>query len=111
MAFVIGSLFAGLVGLLAVFFHANPDDFTTTPLYVDVCGNRGTQTVLGPIMGCLILLSSRNTRLLKQYMPIILGMILILVLLFCPVADNLTGKNTFPFIRVNLIKGDQTFAH
>ena len=89
MAFVIGSLFAGLAGSLWAhyFTYANPDDFTwLNSLYMlmyAVIG--GTQTVLGPIMGCLILLSlDEILRPLKQYMPIILGMILILVLLFLP---------------------------
>ncbi len=89
MAFVIGSLFAGLAGSLWAhyFTYANPDDFTwLNSLYMlmyAVIG--GTQTVLGPIVGCLVLLGlDEFLRPLKQYMPIILGMILILVLVFVP---------------------------
>ncbi len=89
MAFVIGSFFAGLAGSLWAhyFTYANPDDFTwLNSLYMlmyAVIG--GTQTVLGPIVGCLVLLGlDELLRPLKQYMPIFVGMILILVLLFVP---------------------------
>lgn len=88
-AFVIGSLFAGLAGSLWAhyFTYANPDDFTwLNSLYMlmyAVIG--GTQTVLGPIIGCLVLLGlDELLRPLKQYMPIFVGMVLILVLLFVP---------------------------
>ena len=89
MAFVIGSFFAGLAGSLWAhyFTYANPDDFTwLNSLYMlmyAVIG--GTQTVLGPIVGCLVLLGlDELLRPLKQYMPIFVGMVLILVLLFVP---------------------------
>jgi branched-chain amino acid transport system permease protein len=89
VAFVIGSFLAGLAGSLwaAYFTYASPDDFTwLNSLYMliyAVIG--GTQTVLGPIVGCLVLLGLDEVlRPIKQYMPLILGMILILVLVFAP---------------------------
>ena len=89
MAFVIGSFFAGLAGSLWAHYltYASPDDFTwMNSLYMlmyAVIG--GTQTVLGPILGCLVLLGlDEFLRPLKQYVPIVLGVILILVVLYVP---------------------------
>jgi branched-chain amino acid transport system permease protein len=89
IAFVIGSFFAGIAGSFWAhyFTYASPWDFTwMNSLYMlmyAVIG--GTGSVLGPIVGCFILLSlDEILRPLKEYVPIILGAILIVVLLFLP---------------------------
>jgi len=89
IAFVISSFFAGLAGSLSAhyFTYASPWDYTwTNSLYMllyTVIG--GVSSVSGPILGCFVMLSLDEVlRDFKQYMPIILGAILIIVLLFLP---------------------------
>lgn len=89
MAFVIGSFFAGIAGSFWAhyFTYASPWDFTwMNSLYMlmyAVIG--GTGSVLGPIVGCFVLLGlDEFLRPFKEYVPIFLGAILIVVLLFLP---------------------------
>jgi len=89
MAFVIGSFFAGLAGSFWAhyFTYASPWDFTWMNsqymLMYAVIGGMGT--VLGPIIGCVVMLGLDELfRPFKQYMPIFMGAVLIIVLLYVP---------------------------
>ncbi len=89
IAFVIGAFFAGLAGSLWAhyFTYASPDDFNWTNslfmLMYAVIG--GTQTVLGPILGCMLLLSLDEVLIeFQEYTPIVLGLILIFILFYLP---------------------------
>jgi len=89
LAFVIGAFFAGLAGSFwgHYFTYASPWDFTwSNSLYMliyAVMGGPGS--VWGPIVGCFVMLVvDELLRPIHQYMPIVLGSILILVLLFIP---------------------------
>jgi len=88
-AFVVGAFFAGLAGSFWAhyFTYCSPWDFTlgtsfTMLLYV-VMGGIGS--VAGPIIGsALMLILDEVLRPFKEYMPIVLGGVLILVLVFVP---------------------------
>jgi len=89
LAFVIGSFFAGIAGAFWAHYstYASPWDFTfQNSLYIliyTVMG--GTSSVAGPIVGCFVMLAlDELLRPVQQYMPIILGTILIGFLLFIP---------------------------
>lgn len=88
-AFAIGSFFAGIAGSFWAhyFTYCSPWDFTFMAsfymLMYAVMGGLGS--VLGPIVGCFVMLGlDEILRPFKQYMPIILGFILIGVLLYVP---------------------------
>jgi branched-chain amino acid transport system permease protein len=88
-AFVIGSFFAGIAGSFWAhyFTYCSPWDFTYVAsfnmLIYAVMGGLGS--VLGPIIGCFIMLGiDELLRPFKEFMPIVLGFILIGVLLFVP---------------------------
>ncbi|MBU2549349.1 MAG: branched-chain amino acid ABC transporter permease [Proteobacteria bacterium] len=88
-AFAIGSFFAGIAGSFWAhyFTYCSPWDFTFVAsfymLMYAVMGGMGT--VLGPIIGCFIMLGlDELLRPFKEYMPIILGVILIGILLYLP---------------------------
>ncbi len=88
-AFAVGAFFAGLAGSFWAhyFTYCSPWDFTLgasfTMLLYAVMGGIGS--VAGPIIGsALMLILDEVLRPFKEYMPIILGLILILVLLFVP---------------------------
>jgi len=88
-AFAIGSFFAGIAGSFWAhyFTYCSPEDFTFIAsfymLMYAVMGGMGS--VLGPIVGCFVMLGlDEILRPFKQYMPIILGFILIGVLLYVP---------------------------
>ncbi len=88
-AFAVGAFFAGLAGSFWAhyFTYCSPWDFTLsasfTMLLYAVMGGLGS--VLGPILGSALMLTlDELLRPFKQFMPIILGAILILVLLFVP---------------------------
>jgi branched-chain amino acid transport system permease protein len=89
LAFVIGSFFAGLAGSFwgHYFTYASPWDFTfansVNMLIYAVMG--GPSSVWGPIIGCFVMLTLDEVlRPIQQFMPIVLGAILITVLLFIP---------------------------
>jgi branched-chain amino acid transport system permease protein len=89
LAFVIGSFFAGLAGSFwgHYFTYASPWDFTfansVNMLIYAVMG--GPSSVWGPIIGCFVMLTlDEILRPIQQFMPIVLGAILITVLLFIP---------------------------
>jgi len=89
LAFVIGSFFAGIAGSFWAhyFTYASPWDFTfansVNMLIYVVMG--GPSSVWGPIIGCFVMLTLDEVlRPIQQYMPIVLGTILIVVLLFIP---------------------------
>ena len=89
LAFVVGSFFAGIAGSFwgHYFTYASPWDFTwansLTMLIYAVIG--GTSTVAGPVVGCAVMLILDEVlRPIQQYVPIVLGSILIMVLLFVP---------------------------
>jgi branched-chain amino acid transport system permease protein len=89
LAFVIGAFFAGLAGSFwgHYFTYASPWDFTfansINMLIYAVMG--GPSSVWGPIIGCFVMLTlDEILRPIQQYMPIVLGAILITVLLFIP---------------------------
>jgi branched-chain amino acid transport system permease protein len=88
-AFVVGAFFAGIAGSFWAhyFTYCSPWDFTFAVsfymLMYSVMGGIGS--VLGPILGCSVMLTlDELLRPFKQYMPIVLGMILVIVLLFIP---------------------------
>ncbi|MBI5605199.1 MAG: branched-chain amino acid ABC transporter permease [Deltaproteobacteria bacterium] len=88
-AFVVGAFFAGLAGSFWAhyFTYCSPWDFTLgasfTMLLYAIMGGIGS--VAGPIIGtALMLILDEVLRPFKEYMPIILGGILVLVLLFAP---------------------------
>jgi branched-chain amino acid transport system permease protein len=88
-AFVISSFFAGIVGSFWAhyFSYCSPDDFTFLAsfqmLVYAVMGGMGS--ALGPILGCIVMLGlDEILRPFQQYMPIVLGGILILFLLYLP---------------------------
>jgi len=89
LAFVIGSFFAGIAGSFWAhyFTYASPWDFTfansVNMLIYVVMG--GPSSVWGPIIGCFVMLTLDEVlRPIQLYMPIVLGTILIVVLLFIP---------------------------
>jgi branched-chain amino acid transport system permease protein len=89
LAFVIGSFFAGLAGSFwgHYFTYASPWDFTfansVNMLIYAVMG--GPSSVWGPILGCFVMLTLDEVlRPIQEFMPIVLGAILIVVLLFIP---------------------------
>jgi len=88
-AFVVGAFFAGLAGSFWAhyFTYCSPWDFTLgasfTMLLYAVMGGAGS--VIGPILGsALMLILDELLRPFKEYMPIFLGAILILILLYVP---------------------------
>lgn len=88
-AFVISSFFAGIVGSFWAhyFTYCSPDDFTFLAsfqmLVYAVMGGMGS--ALGPVLGCIVMLGlDELLRSFQQYMPIVLGGILILCLLYLP---------------------------
>lgn len=88
-AFAISSFFAGIVGSFWAhyFTYCSPYDFTFTVsfqmLVYAVMGGMGS--VMGPILGCLVMLGlDEILRPLQQYMPIALGAILILFIIYVP---------------------------
>jgi branched-chain amino acid transport system permease protein len=88
-AFALGAFFAGLAGSFWAhyFTYCSPWDFTLMAsfymlMYV-VMG--GTGSIAGPIVGSAVMLTlDELLRPFKEYMPMILGVILILVLRFMP---------------------------
>lgn len=89
LAFAIGSFFAGIGGTIWAhyFTYASPFDYTfTNSLYMLMyAAIGGSQTVLGPIVGCIALLGlDEYLGEFEHYTPIILGVILIFVLLYLP---------------------------
>lgn len=108
IAFTVGAFFAGLAGSFwgHYFSYCSPWDFTLgasfTMLMYTVMGGLGT--IVGPIVGCAImLLADEALRPFKQFMPLVLGTILILVLLFIPggfisipgrIRDRLKGRES-----------------
>jgi branched-chain amino acid transport system permease protein len=89
VAFTIGAFFAGLAGSFWAhyFSYCSPWDFTLgasfTMLMYAVMGGIGS--VAGPVLGCAIMLTLDEVlRPFKEFMPLILGATLIVVLLFIP---------------------------
>ena len=88
-AFALGAFFAGIAGSFWAhyFTYCSPWDFTLgasfTMLMYAVMG--GTGFIAGPIVGCAVMLTLDEVlRPFKEYVPLILGIILIVVLLFIP---------------------------
>lgn len=89
VAFTIGAFFAGLAGSFWAhyFTYCSPWDFTLgasfTMLMYAVMG--GVGSIAGPILGCAIMLTlDEALRPFKEFMPLVLGTILIVVLMFIP---------------------------
>lgn len=89
VAFALGAFFAGLAGSFWAHYYTycSPWDFTLHAsfymLMYAVVG--GTGTILGPLLGTAFMLSLEEIlRPFKEFVPLILGAILISVLLFIP---------------------------
>jgi len=89
VAFVVGSVWAGMVGGLyaSYFTYINPDSFTFVEsvdfIIISVVGGVGTLT--GPIFGSLFLIGLPEIiRFAREYERIIYALCLILVLFFVP---------------------------
>lgn len=91
LAFAGGAFVAGLAGSLYTFyiFHVGPDsvlvlDWMLLPLMMTVVG--GTGTVLGPIIGALVMYTVFDLAriVVPDYHPIISGLTIILAMLFMP---------------------------
>ncbi len=88
-AFALGAFFAGLGGSFWAHYstYCSPWDFTlhtsfTMLIYVMI---GGMGSILGPIVGCALMMTlDEFLRPFKEFVPLILGTILILVLLFFP---------------------------
>lgn len=88
-AFVLGAFFAGLGGAFWAhyFTYCSPWDFTlhnsfTMLMYVMI---GGLGSILGPIVGCVVMIATEEVlRPFKEFVPLIMGTILILILLFFP---------------------------
>jgi branched-chain amino acid transport system permease protein len=88
-AFVIGSFLAGIAGSFWAhyFTYTSPWDFTwmnsVYMLMYAVIG--GTASLFGPIIGCFVLIGVDELfRPLQQYLPILIGAILIVILMYVP---------------------------
>ena len=108
LAFVIGSFFAGLAGSFYAHYltYASPWDFTWMNsqymLLYTVIGGAGS--IVGPVLGCIVMLGlDEILRPLKQYMPIILGSVLVIVLIYLP-----GGLITIPERLRSVLKRRQT---
>jgi len=89
LAFVVGSFFAGIAGVLFVHFigYANPVMFTTLYSFKIVTAAiiGGVGTLAGPIIGLIILvIVTEIFRDMLLWFPIVQGLLIVLVLLFLP---------------------------
>lgn len=89
VVFAAGCFLAGLAGSLQAhyLFYISSETFPLlTSMYVIVYGMiGGTAGVAGPILGPLIMvLVSEELRFLREYMPMLFGVILVLVMSFLP---------------------------
>jgi len=89
IAFVIGSFFAGIAGVLLAHFNGTIDPylFAFTPMMFIliwvVVG--GTHTFIGPIIGVTLFTGvEERLRVLAEWRPLFYGIVLIVVLLFLP---------------------------
>jgi len=89
LAFVIGSFFAGIAGVLLAHYQGviDPHLFAWTPMmYIliwTVVG--GTHTFIGPIIGATLFTGiDEALRVYAEWRPLFYGIILIIVLLFLP---------------------------
>ena len=108
LAFVIGSSFAGIAGVLLAhrLWAVVPAQFgfvTTLYLLVWVVFG-GTRTFSGPIIGVVVLTILREfLKPLLEWVPLIFGMIIILTLIFLP--DGLEGlpRRLAPLRRLRIV--------
>jgi len=86
-AFVIGCIFAGLAGILYTYYTGSiiPSSFTLgqSTYYLVYVAVGGGANIAGPILGTVVLnIMSIFLRPIKEFEPIIYGVILIVVILF-----------------------------
>lgn len=107
MTFVIGSSFAGLAGVLLANFMgtASPDTYNFTYgvniLIFALVG--GIATFSGPIIGLVVLtVIGEWLRNLQEYLPLVYGVILAVVMLFLPGGLQSIPEGIFRKIRIRL---------
>jgi branched-chain amino acid transport system permease protein len=111
LAFVIGSSFAGIAGVLLAhrLWAVVPAQFgfvTTLYLLVWVVFG-GTRTFSGPIIGVVALTLLRELlRPLLEWVPLIFGTIIILTLIFLPGGLEVLPRRLAPLMRFRIIWGE-----
>ena len=89
MAFVIGSFFAGVAGVLFANYNGfvTPTDYTAVFMFKIIASAivGGTRTFAGPILGLLVLtILQEMFRDVYQIVPLIWGVFIIGIMLFMP---------------------------
>lgn len=115
LAFVIGSFFAGIAGVLLAhrLWAVVPAQFGfVTALYLLVwMVFGGTRTFSGPIIGVVVLTILREfLQPLLEWVPLIFGMIIILTLIFLPGGLEDLPKRLAPLMRFRIVWGEPVEA-